>query len=107
ISTDPLVVETSLGRFQPDCKRSTSLNIGNQSTILLRPSGASITEQITEFNSIHGVVEDVTYQGEYYRVSLHCKGDGVLVFHLAQAPKIGKDLTLTMAPESVDCLETA
>lgn len=101
--THPLTVQTGLGRFEPagidgsDCG-------GGEVSLLLRPTGASVTGAGGDVNSLTGVVEDVVFRGENYRVTLRCADRSAFQFHLSEPPRIKETITLQLVAESVLCL---
>jgi spermidine/putrescine transport system ATP-binding protein len=103
VSTDPLEIQTSLGRLSAECAHKEA-NTGEPVTLLLRPSGARIIPHNGQTNILRGQVADVIYRMEGYRVSVRFDANLLLQFYLDEAVQIGQPLTLYLAPESVYCL---
>ena len=83
-------VETILGTFTVDCEHQHQN--GDKVHILVRP-----LEVQKEANVIGGVVTDVNFQQQRFRVTL----DKGLYFYLNQSPKIGEKVTVKV---KVECL---
>jgi len=83
-------VETILGTFTVDCEHQHQN--GDKVHILVRP-----LEVQNEANVIGGVVTDVNFQQQRFRVTL----DKGLYFYLNQSPKIGEKVTVKV---KVECL---
>ena len=83
-------VETILGTFTVDCEHQHQN--GDKVHILVRP-----LEVQNEANVIGGVVTDVNFQQQRFRVTL----DKGLYFYLSESPKIGEKITIKV---KVECL---
>lgn len=83
-------VETILGTFTVDCEHQHQN--GDKVHILVRP-----LEVQNEANVIGGVVTDVNFQQQRFKVTL----DKGLYFYLNQSPKIGEKITVKV---KVECL---
>jgi ABC-type Fe3+/spermidine/putrescine transport system ATPase subunit len=83
-------VETILGTFTVDCEHQHQK--GDKVRILVRP-----LEVQKEANIVGGVVTDVNFQQQRFKVTL----DKGLYFYLNESPKIGEKITLKV---KVECL---
>jgi ABC-type Fe3+/spermidine/putrescine transport system ATPase subunit len=134
ISTRPLRVKTEVGVFQPAVSEVSQREprTGDAVIVLLRPGGVEATsgrvsatfagaaatpggEKTTPpggaeaQNTISGIVEDVVFREQGYRVRLRTEGDGAFQFILDQfllddAVAVNEPLTLTLRPEAIQCL---
>ena len=110
ITPTPLCVRTVIGDLRAECLRDTALHAGDDVTLLLRPFGASLVEDNVKkdeaaSNIISGVVEDVIFQRENYRLQVKCEGDICLQFYVSHAPQIGGRITLSVPSDTIICLE--
>jgi len=103
ITTDPLVVQTIIGKLQADHPQQMP-ETGAQVTLLLRPSGASLQPQNGSNNVLQGEVVDVIYRMEGYRVMVRIQPDCLLQFFLDDRLQIGQSIRLYFPPEAVYCL---
>lgn len=104
VSRKPLQVQTALGSFTPRANGS-GLAGGEEVTLLFRPTGAVAGSVIGDLNTLSGVVEDVVFHGERYRVSLHCADQLVFRFYLPHPLPVKEKVTLQLAPDSILCLK--
>jgi ABC-type Fe3+/spermidine/putrescine transport system ATPase subunit len=86
---------TKVGNFELKCSH-THQN-GDPVDVLLRPAGASLTNETGEL-SVQGKVTDVLFHQSGFKVTL----DNGLYFYLPLAPKIGDDLMIRTG--GVECL---
>jgi ABC-type Fe3+/spermidine/putrescine transport system ATPase subunit len=103
-STDPITIHSLLGDFRP---RPGAFHIGEGSalTLLLHPAGASISGASTPaINRVSGIVEDVIFQGETYRVRIQTGDELSLEFSLAYPVAAGSSLTLDIPEDRIICL---
>jgi ABC-type Fe3+/spermidine/putrescine transport system ATPase subunit len=91
------IVETPFGRFRPVCGHKHTT--GELVTLLLRPEGAEMNN-MTAMNSLTGIVADVVFHQEDFKVTLE---DG-LYFYLSEALRIGARIHLRMKRSAVQCL---
>ena len=89
-----LQVETSAGTFELACAHSH--HVGEKVELLVRPEGV----RRSAHGSLRGVVADAVFQQERFKVTLKSG----LVFHLPEAPAVGEELRLEIAPGAVQCL---
>jgi len=109
IAGSPMTFETSLGTMVSSLERCENKKPGDEVELLLRPSGVEISQTRTTgcgINCLQGVVEDVVFQGDKYRVLIKCgKEDAGFQFNLEEHPTIGETINLRLDKESVLCLE--
>jgi spermidine/putrescine transport system ATP-binding protein len=100
-------VETPLGPFGGHCSHRHA--VGERVTLLLRPSGRVTprTYSGSSLNHVTGRVEDVTFQGDHFKVSLKSQNGQEVVAFLPQAPVRGEAITLEIPEEEVVCLGKA
>lgn len=112
INSSPLEVETRLGKFRPSlpCAGSPGgIPAGQEINLLLRPAGARLASaERTGFNQIEGIVRDVVFRGEGFRVDLISVNghevDTELCFFLDTPPQPGQRILLSLPPEAVVCM---
>jgi ABC-type Fe3+/spermidine/putrescine transport system ATPase subunit len=103
-STRPLQVDTPLGRLAASCT-STALPLkGAVTTLLLMPSGASLTPTEGDGGQLQGTVEDAIFRGEGYRIRLRCGDSYHFDFNVERPAAVGESLTLYLTPDAVQCL---
>ena len=78
--------------------------LGGKVTILIRPAGITLANGTTVSNRISGVVEDVVFGGEHYRIRLRCTGGECLDFYLPTPPVVGDELRIGFNCDAVQCL---
>ena len=83
-------VETDFGTFTVQCAHKHQ--IGDRVNLLVRPLEVS-----SERNEIQGVVTDVIFQQERFKVTL----DNGLHFYLSESPRVGEKITVKV---KVECL---
>ena len=103
MSREPLRVSTALGDFTP---QDSDLAAGGQDiSLLFRPTAAQVNGAPGGDNTIRGKVEDVTFRGESYRVSLRA-GDGtVFQFYLNDPLPLHEQVILTLQPDEIIVLK--
>ncbi|NPV86678.1 MAG: ABC transporter ATP-binding protein [Anaerolineae bacterium] len=104
LGLEPLEVRTILGVLRCTCDCLADLGAGNQVTLLLRPSGASLQPQSEWANRVEAVVEDVVFRGEGFRCDVRSADGQLLRFYLDRPVEIGARLVMYIQPESVFCL---
>jgi len=100
----PLRLSTDLGEWIAAAS-SQPLQPGQRVNLLIRPN--AVTSWMAEKNGpncLTGQVEDMTFRGEGYRLSLRCSPHYVFTFYSAQPWTPGQILTLHLDPEGVLCL---
>lgn len=92
--TVPFKVATSAGEFEFKCSHAHSL--GEKVNLLVSRSGI----QVGKNGRLSGVVEDVIFRKDGYKVTLESGMD----FYLRDAPRIGEKIYLTIPTEGIKCL---
>jgi spermidine/putrescine transport system ATP-binding protein len=87
-------VETAVGVFAMACGHVHK--VADKVELMLRPHGIHVAAG----GNLRGVVVDVVFTQDHFRVTL----ESGLYFYLSQAPGIGEEICLAIAPESVQCL---
>jgi spermidine/putrescine transport system ATP-binding protein len=87
-------VETSAGAFEMACGHIHKVD--EKVAILVRPDG--VQRQVK--GNLHGVVKDVVFHRERFKVTLQ----NGFYFFLPEAPAIGEEISLVVFPEAVRCL---
>ncbi|MDD5370030.1 MAG: ABC transporter ATP-binding protein [Anaerolineaceae bacterium] len=105
VSTNPLQVRTHLGVVQVSCTGFLP-QVGQAVMLLLRPGHARVITT-PGLNTIQGVVADVVFRGEVFRVTLRTGNGAELIFSLPEAPERGQKLTISIPPEELVCLDHA
>jgi len=100
VGRQPLRVRTALGDFSPSEADSTE-PVGSEVSLLFRPKGVQLATESGEGNTLTGVVDDTTFRGESYRVSLRCADHSVFQFYLPDPPPMHARVTLALDPENV------
>lgn len=105
VSTTPILVETTFGNFQASNPNRVSLHRDRQVCLLLRTQGAEPSAAAQGLNTISGIVTDGIFRGDDTRITLQTAHDGLMVFHLPQAQKVGEKVALTIPEASVVVLD--
>lgn len=103
VKITPLTVETPIGIFTPPADRIQEKKTGTPVVMLIGSKSARVTPAPAATNSIKGIVEDVFFRGEGYRVQIRCDRQIRLEFIMETALKTGQTLDLHIAPDSMDC----
>lgn len=103
LSRKPFQVQTELGIFTPAEPTGAAARDGDFS-LLLRPTSASPVESGSGVNRLTGVVEDVAFRGESYRVTLRAADDALFQFDLPGPLPLKQPVTLLLDPEGILCL---
>lgn len=99
----PLRVQTALGSFEPSETGGMEFKDG-QIFLLLRPAGVTVAASGSGVNRLTGVVEDVAFRGESYRVMLRCADHSLFQFDLPGPLRLKETVTLQLDPEGILCL---
>jgi ABC-type Fe3+/spermidine/putrescine transport system ATPase subunit len=101
-STQPLRVQTEGGIFTPGRMAGETLAIGSKVILLFRPSPGQNGSMSAE-NTLEGMVQDVIFRGDSYRVELITSGGASLHFDLPHAYETGDSIRLSLAPTDILC----
>jgi spermidine/putrescine transport system ATP-binding protein len=100
----PLRIHTGLGEFEP-ASPSTPFSSDAKVCLLLRPSGALPVTGKSEVNTVTGMVNDVVFRGEGYKISLQCENQLDLVFHSIHPLPLHEPATFAITRDAILCLE--
>lgn len=103
VSRQPLQVKTELGSFTPEVSSGDVLR-GNEVSLLLRPTGVTVAATTGSSNQLTGVVEDVVFRGESYRIALRTSDCSLFQFDLTDPLKLNETVTLQFEPAGILCL---
>jgi len=101
---DPLCVETATGLWLPGEAPVFSKSPGKPVTILLKPGGAQPANPAERVNVLEGIVQDVVFRGEGFRLDLTVDGVEYQFFQDQPLP-VGDKIRLKIDPRAVVCLE--
>lgn len=104
VGRQPLHVQTALGVFRPAEIEPTE-PVGSAVSLLFRPTGAQMGVESGGVNSLTGAVEDATFRGESYRITLRCADTSVFQFYLPDPLPLHKKVTLVLEPDEIVCLK--
>ena len=108
VSQHPLTLETRYGMMVSSYSHCENLGVGEETELLLRSSGARVVpleDANCGTNCLEGVVEDVVFQGENYRVLIVCGEKDHFQINLENRPDVGDHIRLEFEAESILCLE--
>ncbi|OGN81217.1 MAG: hypothetical protein A2X24_09575 [Chloroflexi bacterium GWB2_54_36] len=100
----PLRVRAALGVFTPAEVEPTE-PVGSEVSLLFRPTAARVGSENDGENSLTGTVEDTTFRGESYRVTLRCVDHSVFQFYLPDPLPLHAKVTLVLEPNEIVCLK--
>jgi spermidine/putrescine transport system ATP-binding protein len=103
-SVNPLRVDTPLGTLIASCSSTASFSKGATASLLLMPSGASLTPAGDDGGQLTGTVEDIIFRGEGYRIRLRCGDSYHFDFNVERPAAVGESLTLYLTADAVQCL---
>ncbi len=104
VERHPLLVKTALGVFRPVVVEPTE-PVGSEVSLLFRPTAARVESENGGENSLTGTVEDTTFRGESYRVTLRCADASVFQFYLSDPLPVHSKVTLVLEPNEMVCLK--
>jgi spermidine/putrescine transport system ATP-binding protein len=104
-SLAPLCVHTAMGVFQVGGLPSGSVGVGHRVTLMIRPTGVKVAVNSSLPNQVSGVVDDVLFQGDKFRIGLRSSSAMALQFYLTEPLTPGQNVTLAVEPDSIVCLE--
>jgi len=103
VSRQPFQVQTGIGLFAVGSPNGKAPETGQPVALLLRPLGACVSSQPGP-NCLVGVVENVLFYGENFRIGLVCSEDLHLQFVLKDALPVGRQIGLYIDPAAIVCL---
>jgi len=102
---DPLTVQIALGNLQAHASGQ-RFEVGERCNLLLRPKDALISPVSKGLNTLHGMVQDCVFMGDYYKLEVEAGGQKLSLFSSEPFP-LGLDLGFHLLPEKVLCLKIA
>jgi len=87
-----------------DKPQDKNLQIGQRVSLLLRPYGGRVVQTAATENHISGMVCDVVYVGEKYRILLEIRKDLVFQFYLNDPLEVNGRISLVFPPEEILCI---
>lgn len=103
VGLDPLRVETQLGCWLAANAGSADRN-GKPVTLLIKPYGTAPAATRSGCNLLEGVVQDVLFRGEDFRVDILAQGME-FQFYFDQPFRVGQTVRLNIDPQAVLCLD--
>ncbi|NPV76348.1 MAG: ABC transporter ATP-binding protein [Anaerolineae bacterium] len=104
VSLDPLRVETPLGHWLVGDACSGADRSGKPVTLLIKPYGIVPAATRAECNYLEGIVQDVIFRGEDFRVDILAQGME-FQFFVDQPFQVGQMVRLNIDPQAVLCLD--
>ncbi len=102
VQTQPLIVQTALGRFTPAADCAGGAQAGTKVLLLFRPN-PRLGSAAEGDNLVEGNVLDVIFRGDSYRVEVGCSGGITLFFNLPDPFAPGDPMRLKISSESILC----
>jgi ABC-type Fe3+/spermidine/putrescine transport system ATPase subunit len=99
---EPLSVQTALGNLQANA-HGQRFTIGDPCSLLLRPKDAMIESVSNGLDTLHGVVQDCVFMGDYYKLEVEAGGQKLSIYSGDPFP-LGVGLGFHFLPEKVLCL---
>jgi len=103
-SLHPLTVKTSAGLLHATIQTGRSPAIGEQTEVVLLPTGTSTGNSPEQVNIIRGTVLDSTFRGEHYQLKICTISGDILTFFTPTANEVGSDVSVQFSSENVVCL---
>ena len=98
----PFTVQTALGNLQANA-HGHRFTIGEPCSLLLRPKDAMIETVSNSLDTLHGVVQDCVFMGDYYKLEVEAGGQKLSMYSGEPFP-LGVGLGSHFLPEKVICL---
>lgn len=98
---NPVMVSTKLGDLIVENSIDIQLKLNQQVDILIRPD--AILPTTAAINNFRGVVEDVFFLGQDYRIRVRVK-DYLLEFDIESSKRIGDTITASLNPKAISIL---
>ena len=105
INRKPLKVKTDLGTYF--CKTPDNIELSREKQIwlLFYPDRASFNDKKPGENALQGIVEDLFYTIQGFRIYLRCDHNILFQFVTSEEVKVGSRITVTFKPDAILCLE--
>jgi ABC-type Fe3+/spermidine/putrescine transport system ATPase subunit len=104
ISTMPLEVQTSLGRFRPGQCNSRNHAQGDLVTLLLKPTGAGFSPKEGTVNVVEGIVSECQFRGDFFRLKITLKNQPSMEFIISKPVEVNSIVKLKIPEASIICL---
>lgn len=104
VNLHPLRVETPFGRWLAGDAGSRADLTDQQVTLLIKPNGVAPSAPDDECNLLEGIVQDVLFRGEDFRVDILAQGSQ-FQFFIDRPFQIGQTVKLNIDPQAVLCLD--
>lgn len=101
VSLDPLEIKTNCGILLPGSSSKTPVNIGQQVTLLLLPTGITLNLNSENQNLIKGKIISSVFRGTHYRLSVQVCGGQEFGFISSTAFHIDAEISISLSDDSV------
>ena len=101
----PFTVQTALGNLQANANGE-CFEVGEPCSLLLRPKDALIGTISKGLNTLHGMVQDCVFMGDYYKLEVEAGGQKLSI-HSGDPFSSGVALDFHFPAEQVLCLKIA
>jgi len=98
----PFTVQTALGNLQANANGE-CFEVGERCSLLLRSKDAMIETVSNSLDTLHGVVQDCVFMGDYYKLKVEAGGQKLSMYSSEPFP-LGVGLGFYFLPEKVLCL---
>lgn len=102
-SRDPLRVQTQVGSFTPQNNGDPGFENASVSLLLRQAAARGVTDGPGE-NTLAGVVEDITFRGEYYRLALRAAGGPLFQFDVLDPLPLHSSVVLKIDADQIALL---
>jgi len=101
-STHPVRVQTTAGIFTPGSVSAPELVVGSRVVLVFRLSPRPAEMRNTR-NILEGIVQDVIFRGDHYRLEIRTEGGSILQFELLQKYETGDRVSLVLSEQDILC----
>ena len=96
---DPLTVQTECGELHPQSIPGAAVPVtGSTVTVLVKPVGLNIGLDDATADVLNGIVEDVRFLGDHYRVNIRLCSGTIFSVPTATAFPVGDQINLQLSP---------
>jgi ABC-type Fe3+/spermidine/putrescine transport system ATPase subunit len=100
---DPLTVQTALGNLQAHANGQ-RFEVGERCSLLLRPKDALIGTVSKGLNTLHGMVQDCVFMGDYFKLEVIINGQKLNISSTLAYIK-GDQINFSYSPGNILCVE--
>ena len=100
---EPLTVQTALGNLQAHANGQ-RFEVGERCSLLLRPKEALIGTVSKGLNTLHGMVQDCVFMGDYFKLEVIINGQKLNISSTLAYIK-GDQINFSYSPENILCVE--